>query len=937
MIPAKGRSGRLAAWRGATLACIAALATTPVRAAAQGAPPASQPAVLLLEPGDPMRPAYVSWSTALRQALIDSTGGSSSTVLYTETFDLTRFGGPNYLRALQRWLGTKYAGHRVDLLVVSGRSLMPLALELRAALWPGVPILITGLGREALQTIPSDENVTGLTVDVDPDSTLEVARALVPGLRRVALVGDAVTRGMTRGITFELEQRAKRGEFTLLDLRGLPMPQLRARVAELPDSTVVYDNSVVRDDAGVYWVPVDHIRSYAPASRVPIIASGEAAIGQGATGGWAASFEAMGHQVGTMARRVIAAGSADSVPPERFTGFRTVVDSRELERLGIPERRLPPSTEFRFHRASRLEAYWRWILGGALLLVLQTGLILAMLVNRRQRKHAQQELEENLRTGRLVAEMEAAFRDMKPEELDGHVERWLEHLAHTLGAERASLSLFAPGNDRLLVPFRWALPGVDPLPEALGQRDFPGTFELIQGGHVVAFSRTVDSSPPNTADRASFTRSHTRSLVLVPLFHETTPLGCLSFSTVTHERAWPLGLVAELQLAAGIFATAIGREREVKAILKEEAFTSAMIATAASRVAIVDRRGTLVRVSESWERPADTISSPFVAGAVGDDYPMLCCEVGGRHAADAGIIACGLDAVLYGAERRFAHEYAVPQGDGANWFAVTVERFDRYEGGAVVAHLDVTARRRAEHRAEEQRSQVEHIARVAAVSDLAASIAHELNQPLAAILTNAQAAARLVDRTPVPVADLREILDEIQDDDRRAAEIIGRIRGLLRKELQGVGTLDVNEVIRGVQRLLAATAARRAMKVRLQLSPEEMLVVGDRVQLEQVLINLMTNGFDAMAQSQTRELVIATQHGAGGVEVSVADTGTGIAARELPRMFEPFFTTKTEGLGLGLSIAQSIVEAGGGSIEAANRPGGGAIFTFYWPAAEVTA
>jgi len=160
---------------------------------------------------------------------------------------------------------------------------------------------------------------------------------------------------------------------------------------------------------------------------------------------------------------------------------------------------------------------------------------------------------------------------------------------------------------------------------------------------------------------------------------------------------------------------------------------------------------------------------------------------------------------------------------------------------------------------------------------------------------------------------------------------------MMRVAAPGVGTLDVNEVIRGVQRLLAAAAARRGMKVRLQLSPEEMLVVGDRVQLEQVLINLMTNGFDAMAQSETRELVIATRHGAGGVEVSVADTGTGIAVRELPRMFEPFFTTKTEGLGLGLSIAQSIVEAGGGSIEAANRPGGGAVFTFYWPAAEVTA
>ena len=116
-----------------------------------------------------------------------------------------------------------------------------------------------------------------------------------------------------------------------------------------------------------------------------------------------------------------------------------------------------------------------------------------------------------------------------------------------------------------------------------------------------------------------------------------------------------------------------------------------------------------------------------------------------------------------------------------------------------------------------------------------------------------------------------------------------------------------------------------------------MLVVADRVQLEQVVLNLMTNGFEAMAHSERREMVIATRHDAGGVEVSLTDTGPGLAPGELSRMFEPFFTTKSEGLGLGLSIVQSIVEAGGGSIEADNRVEGGAVVRFYWPAAEVTA
>jgi signal transduction histidine kinase len=917
----------------ACLACalLTVLFTPPASAQAL---PVHQRAVLLLEHGDPMRPAYVTWSAALRQVLIDSTGGANASVLYTETLDLQRFGSPAYMRELQQWLGTKYADRPVDVIVASGRSVLPVALQLRASMWPDVPIIATGLGRQALDTVPAFGNVTGITIDVDPDSTLTVARALVPGLRHVALVGDVVTRGMTRGITYELEQRAARGEFALIDLRGLPMATLRARVASLPDSTVVYDNGVVGDAAGVYWIPIDHIRSYAPHSRVPVVSSGESAIGHGATGGWAASFEAMGRQVGAMTHRVLAAGSADSVPPERFAGFRIVVDSRELARFGIPETRLPATTEFRFRRVSLIEEYWRWLLGGSVLLVLETGLILALLVNHGYRKRAQQQLEENLRTSRLVAEMEAAFRDVSAEQLDEHVTVWLERLARTLDVERAGLSLFAPGGGGLLVTFRWAHPWLRPLPSELPRSAFPDAFDAIREGRAVTFIRVAEVAG---ADRDFFNSFGTRSLAAMPMFHESTPLGCLTFSTVTRERAWPNGLVAELQLAADILGAAIGRNRETQATLKEQAFSSAMIATAASRVAIVDRRGMLLRVSEPWQQQADAGESPFVRGGVGDDYLALCCEVDGMHAADAGAISRGIDAVLYHHQRRFAHEYAVPHDHGTDWFALTVERFDRYEGGAVVAHLDVTERRQAEQRAEAERNQVEHVARVAAVSDLAATVAHELNQPLAAILTNAQAAARLVERTPVPVADLREILGEIQDDDRRASEIIGRIRGLLRKELQGAGTLDLNDVIRGVQRLMAATAALRGVQVRLQLAPEEMLVVADRVQLEQVLINLLTNAFDAMAHAATRELVISTTHGAGGVEVGVQDTGPGIAPERLSRIFEPFFTTKAEGLGLGLSIVQSIVEAGGGSIEAANRPDGGAVIRFFWPAAEVTA
>lgn len=243
--------------------------------------------------------------------------------------------------------------------------------------------------------------------------------------------------------------------------------------------------------------------------------------------------------------------------------------------------------------------------------------------------------------------------------------------------------------------------------------------------------------------------------------------------------------------------------------------------------------------------------------------------------------------------------------------------------------------RAAELKVQRAQDDLAHLNRVAAMSELAASIAHELNQPLAGILSNAQAAERLLARTPPDVAEARAALADIADDGRRAGRVIQRMRAMLRKGEPSEGEQDLNELVRSVSRLVASAALLRGATVRAELAQGLPRVAGDGVKLSQVLLNLVVNALDAVAHRPPaeRKVVVRTSVGGGGaVEVSVKDSGEGIAPAEFERIFEPFFTTKAQGLGVGLAISRSIIEAHGGRLWAENDPFGGATLRFTLPA-----
>ncbi|WP_438030731.1 sensor histidine kinase [Sorangium sp. So ce233] len=237
--------------------------------------------------------------------------------------------------------------------------------------------------------------------------------------------------------------------------------------------------------------------------------------------------------------------------------------------------------------------------------------------------------------------------------------------------------------------------------------------------------------------------------------------------------------------------------------------------------------------------------------------------------------------------------------------------------------------RAAELKAQRAQDELAHLNRVSSMRELAASIAHELNQPLAAILSNAQAALRLLARTPPDTAETRAALEDIVADDRRVARVIQRMRAMLRRGEISAAAQDLNELVGDTARHMAGAAASAGATVRLELAPGLPRVRGDGVQVQQVLVNLLVNAFDAVAgrPPEARLVVVRTLPGEGGhVELSVADSGEGVPPEDLERIFEPFFTTKARGLGVGLAISRSIAEAHGGRLWAESSPGEGATF-----------
>ena len=275
---------------------------------------------------------------------------------------------------------------------------------------------------------------------------------------------------------------------------------------------------------------------------------------------------------------------------------------------------------------------------------------------------------------------------------------------------------------------------------------------------------------------------------------------------------------------------------------------------------------------------------------------------------------------------------------------IGIAAFDKECNQGVAFALDLTERKRAEaeireseRRYRELQMELAHANRVATMGQLSASIAHEINQPIAAVIANANAGLRWLGARPPELEQVRQALARIVRDGTRAGEVIGRIRALVKKAPPRRELLDINEAIREVIALTQAEMQRNGVRLQTRLADGLPLVPGDRVQLQQVIVNLIVNAVEAMsgASDGPRELTIASgADDSNDVFVEVQDTGPGLDPAKLDRLFQSFYTTKPDGMGMGLAISRSIVEAHGGRLSAAPNKPRGAVFRLTLPVEE---
>jgi signal transduction histidine kinase len=339
-----------------------------------------------------------------------------------------------------------------------------------------------------------------------------------------------------------------------------------------------------------------------------------------------------------------------------------------------------------------------------------------------------------------------------------------------------------------------------------------------------------------------------------------------------------------------------------------------------------------------WEMEPDLVwMNPYCCSLVGTNDNRIELDsflnrvAGGRQ---AGLRRLMLDAVQ--TKSAFHDEFEISRPDHDPLWLLAKGQGTSAESGPCLAGtlLNITDYKSLQHEAEQLQQQVIHLTRVSTLGELSGAVAHELTQPLTAILGNAQAGQRLIKRNAASLDEINSILVDIIEDDRRAGAVLSRLRNLVRNEQVDFTEIDLNEAVDDVFRLVHSELIERRVEVVIEHAPGLPPVRGDRIQIQQVLINLVRNACDAMVDVRWLQHRIVVKIGRrcdDSAVISIADNGAGLTAELRDKLFEPFVTTKRNGMGLGLTISRAIIVGHRGEIWFEENPGGGSIFGFSLP------
>jgi PAS domain S-box-containing protein len=443
----------------------------------------------------------------------------------------------------------------------------------------------------------------------------------------------------------------------------------------------------------------------------------------------------------------------------------------------------------------------------------------------------------------------------------------------------------------------------------------------------------ADSSTQNPFPADEYIcQKHPRSILFLPLVKQAKLIGVLYLDNNLASHVFTPCRISVLELLASQAAISLENARLYNDLQEREARIRRLVDANIIGIFIFRREGRIVEANHAFLKMVGYDREDLVAGRVSFT------DLTPPEWRDRTAIA-GAEIEVTGAVQPFEKEYFRKDGSRVP-VLIGSAAFDEQRDQGVAFVLDLTERKRAEEAFREVQMQLAHANRVATMGQLSASITHEVKQPIGAAIADAQAALHFLARRPPELEEVREALEAIVETGHRAGEIVDRIRGLIKKAPPRKECLDINAGIREVIELTRGESVKNGISLQADLADGLPLIEGDRVQLQQVILNLIVNALEAMsgASDGTRELLVSSRKAdPGGVIVEVRDSGPGLAPEALEHVFDAFYTTKPSGLGMGLSICRSIIEAHGGRLWASANLPRGASFQFALPAIANTA
>jgi PAS domain S-box-containing protein len=793
------------------------------------------------------------------------------------SLDHARYAAPEMQEALVEYLRKRQAKWQPDLVVPIGSPAAVFVAKYRDRLFPQTPILYTALDQRRLPPEALHKNAALVGTKFDMPGFVEDILQVAPATTNIVVVIGASELEQYWAAAFQKGFEPFTNRVTFTWLNHLPFNQMLERLSKLPPRSFIFMILLLRDAAGVMHNGDDALKRIHDVANAPVNSIFQHQLGLGIMGGCLYQSDIQGAEAARIALRILHGEPATNFSPVIVEALGAQYDWRELQRWKISEARLPRGSLVRFRQPTLWQRHRGWIIAGVSLVIIETLLILGLIVNLVKRRR-----------------LEVSVRETE--------ERM------TLAANAAGLRLWewdvATGKV-------WA---AGPLVEKIGPDNakaahFTELFQTVhpddRNGVALALKRSLDGG-------GDFEHVHRRLLTDGKILW-LAARGRVEFD----ERLKPVRMRGvSMDITARKAAEDQARESEGRFLVMANAAPVLMWAAGPDKLGTFFNQPWLEFTGRTLEQE---LGYGWAEGLHPDDHDR--CLKDYYQAFDS--------------RRPFSIEYRLRRYDGQYRWILDhgIARYDPNQNfaGYIGSCVDVTERRAAEAEAERSRQELAHMGRVSTLGELSGSLAHELNQPLAAIVGNAQAAQRFMNATPPDLEEVGAILEDVFAEGRRAGEVIVQMRSLLKKGEMQMLPLDLNTLIGEVLELMHSELVMRNVTVTTHLAPKLPKVRGDRVQLQQVVLNLVMNACEAMADKppSRHKLTVKTETlDADEVLVEVSDPGPGFSPEMIERPFETFRTTKPHGLGLGLPICRSIIAAHHGRLWLANNDEGGATVSF---------